>query len=291
MHSVVRTKISPSARISTMHEYIDSGYIELRVPAGPTTSPASSWQMSVSCLHIWPRHDYMLIALPNVDGSFTSTLFAPFALFDEHLCDAQKALAFFRANFPDALDVMDEKELVENLTTRAPSPLGSVQCSTLNAGASVVLLGDSAHAMVPFYGQGLNCGLEDVRIFLEELDTALSAHPKLVQAKGPALHAYSARRRADVRAIQLLAQENYTEMRSKVVRRGYLWRKWLDTVLSRTLLRGRWKSLYEMVTFSNMGYAMARSIELRQQRMLKNVGSVMTVGLVWGASWFLYRLF
>lgn len=290
VHSAVRTRIAPLARINTVQEYIDSGYVELRVPPGPSDTASPAWQLSVSCLHIWPRHDYMLIALPNVDGSFTSTLFAPFRVFAEHCREKASVLAFFRANFPDALAVMDEDELVEHLTSRTPSSLGSVQCSPMHAGSSVVFLGDAAHGMVPFYGQGLNCGLEDVRIFFEELDAALAAHGKLPDAKGAALQNYTARRSADVRAIQLLAQENYTEMRSKVVRRDYQLRKWLDGVLSRTLPAGTWKSLYEMVTFSNMGYATARRTELRQQRILRDTLSAAGLTVLWVASWAAYRV-
>ncbi|KAI3628939.1 hypothetical protein CBS9595_000011 [Malassezia furfur] len=289
VHSAVRTKVAPLARINTVQEYIDSGYVELRVPPGKSDSLSPAWQLSLSCLHIWPRHDYMLIALPNVDGSFTSTLFAPFRVFAEHCRDRASALAFFRANFPDALAVMDADELVEHLTSRMPSSLGSVQCTPMHAGSSVVLLGDAAHGMVPFYGQGLNCGLEDVRVFFEELDAALAAHGKLPDAQGVALRNYTAHRTADVRAIQLLAQENYTEMRSKVVRRDYQLRKWLDGVLSRTLPPGAWKSLYEMVTFSNMGYATARCTELRQQRILRDTLSAVGLTLLWGASWAVYR--
>ena len=123
-----------------------------------------------------------------------------------------------------------------------------------------------------------------------DFDAALAAHGKLPDAKGAALQNYTARRSADVRAIQLLAQENYTEMRSKVVRRDYQLRKWLDGVLSRTLPAGTWKSLYEMVTFSNMGYATARRTELRQQRILRDTLSAAGLTVLWVASWAAYRV-
>ncbi|WFD30578.1 kynurenine 3-monooxygenase [Malassezia sp. CBS 17886] len=269
-NSIVRQKLSSAARIDTSQSFIDTGYLELRIP--PASRPgASKWALDNTCLHIWPRHSYMLIALPNLDGSFTSTLFAPFGLFQE-LQDAGSVLAFFRDNFPDALAVMDEMDLVQCVLGRQPSSLGSVHCDPMHAGSCAILLGDAAHAMLPFYGQGLNCGLEDVRMFVEVLDAALGgAVSALNEKKGAILDTYNARRRDDVRAIQILAQQNYHEMQSRVATRSYRVRKWLDGMLSKTLPSGWWHSLYEMVTFSNRGYATALNLELRQQHIIQGV--------------------
>lgn len=291
MHSVVRQKLSASARWRTVQEYIDSGYTELYIPA-KAGEGRERWALDPSCLHIWPRHDYMLIALPNLDGSFTATLFAPFQLYEHRLQNAASAKAFFQENFPDAMVLMGEDNVVKRLTSRRPSPLGSVQCRQMHAGSAAVLLGDAAHAMVPFYGQGLNCGLEDVRVFMEILDAALHEYGSLRLAKVLALRTYSERRQADVEAIQTLAQENYTEMRSHVVSRRYLYRKWLDGVLSQRLPSGWWHSLYGMVTFSNLGYAVARKRELYQQQVIHRLG-VAAIGLslsgVATALWWLRR--
>lgn len=268
MHSAARAAVAPLARMSTATEYIDTEYIELHIPPA---EGARKWALDHSCLHIWPRHDYMLIALPNPDGSFTSTLFGPRAMYAQ-FGDPQRAAAFFRANFPDALAVMGEENVVRFLTTRRPNSLGFVRCRPLHCGSSVVLLGDAAHAMVPFYGQGLNCGLEDVRVFVELLD-----HAKDV---GTALARYTASRQDDVAAIQYLALENYVEMRHRVVSPAFRARKWLDGVLVRILPRGWWRTLYSMVTFSNIGYARARAIEQRQQRIVSAAAAALLLGIV-----------
>lgn len=210
MHSATRQAIAPISRMDTSEDYISTEYIELHIPPAKGTN---QWAIDNSCLHIWPKHKYMLIALPNADGSFTSTLFGPHEMY-EQFTDPATAAAFFRSNFPDALAVMNEEDVVAHLTTRRPNALGFARCRPMNCGGRAVLLGDAAHAMVPFYGQGLNCGFEDVRIFIEQLDASLAKHGSST-ALAHALPEYSATRQADVAAIQRLALDNYVEMRSK----------------------------------------------------------------------------
>lgn len=214
MHSSVRWSLQRIARLNTVQQYIDTGYVELRIP--PRSGTGDKWALDNSCLHIWPRHDFMLIALPNADGSFTATLFAPYTIFARDLHDGTSVRRFFRTHFSDALAVMDENEMVQHILTRRPSALGSVQCDPSNASAYAILLGDASHAMVPFYGQGLNCGLEDVRVFMSELDSASrdgQEHTSAVLRR--ALDRYTALRTDDLKAIQRLAQDNYIEMRHK----------------------------------------------------------------------------
>ncbi|KAK0532582.1 kynurenine 3-monooxygenase, mitochondrial precursor [Tilletia horrida] len=260
MHSVVRRALDAHQPLGVQQSYIDSAYLELHIPS-PRRSEAE-WPLSPHHLHIWPRHSFMLIALPNADRSFTCTLFAPYALFGaspppsasdakakEHplagaLSTPERALGFFRTYFPDALQLMGAQHVMHAISARATRPgrLGSVRLEggmyhERGAGRAV-LLGDAAHAMVPFYGQGLNCGLEDVRVLIETLET----HGVLPfssttsdESRAQALEAYSRTRHPALCAILQLAQQNYEEMSHRVVSRTYLARKWLDGVLMRLL--------------------------------------------------------
>lgn len=224
--------------------YIDTGYIELSIPARTPLSAGSrmrghgggdklghghdAWAMDPGHLHIWPRHEFMLIALPNQDGSFTSTLFAPFSVFDT-LTSREAVLQFFNKQFPDAVPLMGADALVNDVLSRKPSPLATIRCTPYHYKDRALLLGDSAHAMVPFYGQGLNCGFEDVRILLDILDLhdvdasgrgnghAQKKEPTETDQTGlvTALQTYTDSRHADLLAISELALENYHEMRSK----------------------------------------------------------------------------
>lgn len=159
--------------------YIDNGYVELSIPAKNSITSGSrprgvgshdAFQLDPGHLHIWPRHEFMLIALPNPSGDFTCTLFAPFSIFKNSLSNPKDIVEFFKKHFADALPLIGEDSLVRDIMTRRPSPLGSVKCKPYHYKNRCVIIGDAAHAMLPFYGQGLNCGFEDVRILLEAID-------------------------------------------------------------------------------------------------------------------------
>ena len=231
-HSRIRGEMARHVpRMDFSQSYIDNGYVELTIPkrsdhpdasVRDTTPPFkrihaapgdgiddSEFLLDPNHLHIWPRHSFMLIALPNRDGSFTCTLFAPFNIFRRHLSPTQlygddgslldsdedieraevqpvSMLSFFREHFPDALPLISDEALVRDLSSRKPSNLGMVSVNPYTYKERAILLGDSAHAMVPFYGQGLNCGLEDVRVMLESIDEMLPAQGILASARSPA---------------------------------------------------------------------------------------------------------
>ena len=285
-HSSVRSAMGAMVRMTYSHEYIDNGYIELSIPARTPLGAGQrmrgdgkrgghdAWQLDPHHLHIWPRHEFMLIALPNRDGSFTSTLFAPFSVFTE-LSSRNAILSFFKRHFPDAIPLIGADRLVEDVLSRRPSPLGSVKCNPYHYRDRAVLIGDAAHAMLPFYGQGLNCGFEDVRVLLETIDASHSLTD--------ALESYTKTRHPDLLAINQLAQNNYTEMATRVVKTSYLWRKRLDTLLMAVLPASAWCSLYSMVTFSNISYAKVVRREQRQDRILRfSFATASAVSFAWG---------
>lgn len=277
-HSNIRSAMASLVRMNFTHEYIDSEYVELSIPprtligAGTrsrgnggvngTAGGHDAYHLDPHHLHIWPRHSFMLIALPNLDGSFTCTLFAPVKIFAEHLSSRDSILAFFGQHFPDALPLIGPDALVDCLTSRRPSSLGSVKCAPYHYKDRTVLIGDAAHAMLPFYGQGLNCGFEDVRVLMETIDQA--------QNLSAALKRYTETRHPDLLAISQLAQNNYKEMAHSVVSTSYLMRKRLDTMLMAVLPTSMWKSLYSMVTFSNLPYSQVLKREHRQQLIISN---------------------
>ncbi|KAE8224495.1 hypothetical protein CF319_g2629 [Tilletia indica] len=263
MHSVVRRSLNNYQPLDVSQTYIDSAYLELHIPA-PRSTEEGGWPLSPNHLHIWPRNSFMLIALPNSDRSFTCTLFAPYAMFgapppaststSAHplagaLSEPSSALSLFRTYFPDALSLLGEDHLLQAIQARASRPgrLGSVLLRGggyhERSGGRAVLLGDAAHAMVPFYGQGLNCGLEDVRVLIETLESegVLPRRGVKGQERSRVAHAlgvYSRKRHPALCAILRLAQQNYEEMSHRVVSRTYLARRWIDGVLMRLLAPG-----------------------------------------------------
>ncbi|KAE8257568.1 hypothetical protein A4X13_0g2275 [Tilletia indica] len=264
MHSVVRRSLNNYQPLDVSQTYIDSAYLELHIPA-PRSTEEGGWPLSPNHLHIWPRNSFMLIALPNSDRSFTCTLFAPYVMFgstpppstktnSNHplagaLCEPSSALSLFRTYFPDALSLLGEDHLLQAIQARASRPgrLGSVLLRGgeyhERSGGRAVLLGDAAHAMVPFYGQGLNCGLEDVRVLIETLESegVLPRRGGKGQERSKVAHAlgvYSRKRHPALCAILRLAQQNYEEMSHRVVSRTYLARRWIDGVLMRLLAPG-----------------------------------------------------
>lgn len=129
-------------------EYIDHGYVELNIPASKNEKMVSNH------LHIWPRKQFMMIALPNSNLTWTVTLFMPFKEF-EMLKDDNVILNFFRSTFPDAVPLIGENNIVEILSKKSPSPLVSIKCNPHHMANKFLLIGDAAHAIVPFYGQGM----------------------------------------------------------------------------------------------------------------------------------------
>ncbi|SNX84556.1 related to BNA4 - kynurenine 3-mono oxygenase [Melanopsichium pennsylvanicum] len=296
-HSSIRSAMGSLIRMHYTHNYIDTGYVELSIPprtslvsgsrlrgsAGADGKPGGhdAFHLDPNHLHIWPRHSFMLIALPNLDGSFTCTLFAPFKMFADELGNKDTIVDFFEEHFPDALPLIGQDKLIECLTTRRASALGSVQCDPYHYKDRAVLIGDAAHAMLPFYGQGLNCGFEDVRVLFDIIDKNTTLESALDQ--------YTEQRHPDLKAILQLAEQNYREMAHSVVSWPYLLRKKLDALLISILPSSMWNSLYAMTTFSNLPYSQVIHTEKRQQVIIGNAVLTIATGLLTGVIVGVYR--
>ncbi|KAK7870121.1 hypothetical protein R5R35_011096 [Gryllus longicercus] len=264
-HSRVRAAMLRRPGFDFRQSNIEHAYLELRIPPAPD---GTSLLQPVNYLHIWPRGSFMLIALPNEDASWTVTLFAPSAQLGRLCAHPHEAPAFFRERgMADALLLLGEEQLRADFAASEPSLLLSVKCEPFNVGGKVVVIGDAAHAMVPFYGQGMNAGFEDCLI----LDGLLEKFPPEA-----ALNEFSRTRVPDAHAICDLAMYNYVEMRDLVARPSYKLRRCLDSVLHR-LAPGLWMPLYQGVTFSRRGYKWCMEHRRRQDKVLR--GALTTAGV------------
>ncbi|KAF8924678.1 kynurenine 3-monooxygenase, mitochondrial precursor [Haplosporangium bisporale] len=228
-------------------------------------------------LHIWPRHKFMMIALPNPDKSFTVTLFMPFANF-EMIHNEQDLLKFFEEYFTDAVTLMGKDLLIKEYFKNPKGSLVMIRANPYHYKDRCIILGDAAHSMVPFYGQGMNCGFEDVRILdglLSEFNVK-ATHDEGDNSLEKALQAYTDRRAKDLKAICELALYNYTEMRHGVTSPVYLMRKKVESWLH-LLVPTKVIPLYTMVSFSNRPYSEAYARHHSQGFWLGVAGA--TVGL------------
>jgi kynurenine 3-monooxygenase len=250
---------SMEKQIANFHydeSYLAHGYKELTIP------PAAdgSWRMEKEALHIWPRKSFMMIALPNPDGSFTCTLFWEFKgprSFQTTTSD-DDVRCFFEEEFPDAVPLMPT--LREDYRENPTGSLVTIRCAPWYYKDKVALVGDAAHAVVPFYGQGMNAAFEDCVV----LDECLALFP---DNRERAFAQYFSRRKENADALADLAVQNFIEMRDKTASRLFRAKKKLDHLLE-GLLPGTYLPLYAMVTFTRIPYAAAARRALRQDRIV-----------------------
>jgi len=229
----------------------------------------------------------MFIAIPSLDGSFTCTLFLPSAGFNALEGDPSSVPSFFNAHFPGVTRLISPSALIKSFTQNPHLPLISITCQPYNFSDSAVILGDAAHAMVPFYGQGMNAGLEDVNVLFSFFDkhSATSTDPETIAYhRAQALSEYSSFRAADAHAINDLSLQNFTEMRASVVSPVYMLRKWLEERMSVYFPNTGWRTKYSRVSFGNERYSeVVRRSERQGRLLLIGFVSVLTGPVVLGA--------
>jgi kynurenine 3-monooxygenase len=279
--SALRESLKKSGRLDYSETYLEHGYKELTIPAGSN----GKFLMEPNALHIWPRKTFMLIALPNVDGSFTCILFYPFSAKGagpphrikeglrgsassgkgkesfETLDTFERVHEFFQKQFPDALMLMPS--LTENFFANPTGSMVTVRSFPWHVEGKVLLLGDSSHAIVPFFGQGMNCAFEDCTVFNECLGTFGSDWERVFQE-------FEKSRKPNCDAIAEMALENFIEMRDLVADPKFLFRKKVELELEKRF-PSVFISRYGMVTFHRIPYAIALERGKVQDKILSEL--------------------
>ncbi|EAU35501.1 conserved hypothetical protein [Aspergillus terreus NIH2624] len=269
-HSASRYHMMKYARVDYQQEYIDTLWCEFRIP--PTDD--GDFRISPNHLHIWPGKEFMFIALPSADKSFTCTLFAPAGHYARLKSSPQNLLESFDTHFPGVCpELITPKDLQEQFETNPHLPLISIKCKPHHFDSSVVIVGDAAHAVLPFYGQGLNAGLEDIRVLFEIMDKHGVYNPDIspemrTLSRQAAFQAYTDQRIADAHAINDLSKQNYLEMRWGVKLPLYKLRKSIEETLDRYVPSLGWQTQYARVSFSNQRYSEVIKAVRRQGRLL-----------------------
>jgi len=279
--SRVREAMLRGSRVDFSRSFIKHSYKEFHI--APAAGGTGFRLEQPEGLHIWPRHEFMLIALPNPDFTFTCTLFAPNSTFEE-LDAAVEAgrpgavVSFFRENFPDALDLIGEEEVASQYGENPTGSLVTVRVRPWRLGR-MLLIGDAAHAVVPFFGQGMNAAFEDALELNASLDTAKDD----VDA---AIEDFTARREPTGAGLADLSMENYEEMRSHTASPLFVISKQIEAILH-AVAPAWWVPRYTMVSFTRTPYHEARDTAHRQEAALSLVGgavaAVAAAGIAVGA--------
>jgi kynurenine 3-monooxygenase len=259
--SAVRSAMLRMPRFNYSQTYLEHGYKELTI----RPAPDGSFQLDPHALHIWPRGTYMLIALPNLDCSFTCTLFMPFsgAVSFEALSTPAAIVDFFQQQFPDVVPLMPH--LIDDFTANPTGSLVTIKCSPWHDRDRLLLLGDAAHAIVPFFGQGMNCAFEDCT----ELDACIAADAPDWER---IFATFFSRRKANTDAIADMAIDHYFEMRDRVADPHFLLQKQIEQELARRFPE-QYTPQYSLVTFQRIPYAQARAQARIHERILQQLSA------------------
>ena len=257
--SALRNSYSYMDRVDATHFFLEHGYKELCIPPDAN----GNLRMEKHALHIWPRKNFMLIGLPNTDGTFTCTLFLPFEgpVSFAALQTEEDVLAFFNEHFPDAVPIMPT--LIGDFFTNPTSSLITTRIKPWHFGDKSALIGDAAHAIVPFYGQGMNAGFEDCTILSGLIDQYEGDWDRI-------LDRYDRSRKPNGDAVAELALMNFVEMRDKVAEPAFLERKKIEKELGKRYPE-QFISVYEMVSFSHIPYSTALHCVQAQDQLLGKI--------------------
>lgn len=273
--SAVRRAMQRLDRFNYSQDYLRHGYKELTIPP----AAGGAFQMEKNALHIWPRRRFMMIALPNADGSFTCTLFYPFEGAESFA--AMKSdidvRGFFQREFPDAVPLMPT--LIDDYRENPVGSMVTIRSSPWHYQGKVAILGDAAHAVVPFYGQGANAAFEDCIVLDECIENCA---PDWSRVFGE----YDRIRKPNCDAIADLAVKNFYEMRDKTASRVFRARKLLERTLHR-LLPGIYTPLYTLVSFTRTPYAEAVRKARAQDRAVTGAGVILLMAIVVTIAWWL----
>jgi kynurenine 3-monooxygenase len=267
--SRIRHRMQRQSMFDYSQEFLKIGYKELNIPANPD----GTHKLDPNSFHIWPRGEYMLIALPNLDGSFTCTLFMPFEGNNSlaELKDIKQVEDFFAKNFPDSIEVIPM--LAEDFFKNPTSTLVTMKCYPWSFEDKIALIGDACHAIVPFYGQGMNAGFEDITVLNEMIQLYGDDWKKI-------LSEYQKSRKPNADAIAELSYRNFMEMSTKTADEKFLLQKKIEKRFS-DKHPNLWIPLYSRVTFSDRPYAEALAIGDAQNAIMETVLKMENIEQKW----------
>tara|TARA_Y100001954_G_scaffold4227_1_gene4620 strand:+ start:102 stop:1436 length:1335 start_codon:yes stop_codon:yes gene_type:complete len=267
--SAVRSKMTRRNRQQYSQHFIEHGYKELLIPANED----GTHKLEKNALHIWPRGNFMLIALPNLDGSYTCTLFAPYEGEEsfEELNTNKDVQKYFKKIFPDLVPLIPD--LCEQFFSNPTSSMAIMRTYPWHVDDKSILIGDAAHATVPFYGQGMNAGFEDCRI----LDELLDKHNNNFKT---CFKEYSEVRKPNGDGVQDLSMHNFIVMRDKTADIKFLLQKKIEQKFSQQYPE-KWVPLYSMVSFSNIPYSEAWQVGMKQEKMMQSIMNISNINETW----------
>lgn len=267
--SRVRHKMQRQSRFNYSQHFVDVGYKELTIPPNPD----GSHKLDKASFHIWPRGEFMLIAMPNLDGSFTCTLFLPFEgeISFESISNQAKADDFFETHFSDIKD--DISNLKRDFFKNPTSAMVTIKCFPWTYGDKVALVGDSAHAIVPFYGQGMNAGFEDITVLFQKIRKYGDNWEQIFSE-------YQQERKPNTNAIAELSYRNFLEMSSKTANPEFMLRKKIEKRFGEKYPE-LWIPMYSRVTFSDKPYTEALAIGDWQRSVMDEVMELPEIEKKW----------